>query len=193
MTKIADVARRSQQIGARARPGAADARGSSRRELQQQLTGLARQEQQTSTARAGSRRPGRCATSTRRLIEALAVPRQRPAGLANALAATATSKNTHQAAGAARRADAAAARERRHLGRLVQGPADDGARQGEGERNGVPRPDSDFVQNPDFVTRERDGDRLAAPPRRASTPAAARRAAGTGIVLDEGAAGRERS
>ena len=127
MTKIADVGSTSQQIG-RQLGQALLTPGVKRAQLQQQISGLARQEQQDVNRARGITPPGPLRDEHQAVIQALEYRVSGLAGLANALGATAGSKDTQQAAGLARLADAPAARERRHLGRLVQGPGDDGAR-----------------------------------------------------------------
>jgi len=97
MTKIADVGSTSQQIG-RQLGQALLTPGVKRAQLQQQISGLARQEQLDVNRARGITPPGPLRTEHQAVIQALEYRVSGLAGLANALGATAGSKDTQQAA-----------------------------------------------------------------------------------------------
>src|SRR6476619_3611702 len=98
MTKIADVGSTSQQIG-RQLGQALLTPGVKRAQLQQQISGLARQEQLDVNRARGITPPGPLRDEHQAVIQALEYRVSGLAGLANALGATDGSKDTQQAAG----------------------------------------------------------------------------------------------
>src|ERR1043165_6109465 len=97
MTKIADLGSTSQQIG-RQLGQALLTPGVKRAQLQQQISGLARQEQLNVNRARGITPPGPLRDEHQAVIQSLEYRVSGLAGLANALGATANSKDTQQAA-----------------------------------------------------------------------------------------------
>jgi hypothetical protein len=98
MTKISDVGSTSQQIG-RQHGQTLLAPGVKRAQLQQQVSGLARQEQIDVNRARGITPPGPLRDEQQAVIQALEYRVSGLTGFANALAATASTKNSQQAAG----------------------------------------------------------------------------------------------
>src|SRR3954469_24879102 len=98
MTKISDVGSTSQQIG-RQLGQTLLAPGVKRAQLQQQVSGLARQEQIDVNRARGITPLGPLRSEQQAVIQALEYRVSGLTGFANALAATASTKNAQQAAG----------------------------------------------------------------------------------------------
>jgi hypothetical protein len=99
MTKVSEVASSSQQIG-RQLGNTLLAPGLKRVQLQSKISGLARQEQLNVDRAQGITPPGTLLTENQAVIQALQYRVSGLTGLADALAATATTKNSTKAAGA---------------------------------------------------------------------------------------------
>jgi hypothetical protein len=155
MTKIGDVGSTSQQIG-RQLSQALLTPGVKRPQLEQQISGLARQEQIDVNRARGITPPGPLRDEQQAVIQALEYRVSGLTGLANALAATASTKNAEQAAGIL------ASQMRRLLASDViwedsfKGPsAAELSRQGvtgTNDSGGPLVPSSKFLQNPELAS-----------------------------------------
>jgi hypothetical protein len=155
MTKIADVGSTSQQIG-RQLGQALLTPGVKRAQLEQQISGLARQEQLDVNRARGITPPGPLRDEHQAVIQALEYRVSGLAGLANALGATDGSKDTQQAAGLL------ALQMRRLLASDViwddsfRGPAttelDHQGVTGTNDNGGPLVPPSPFLQNPELAS-----------------------------------------
>ena len=155
MTKIADVGSTSQQIG-RQLGQALLTPGVKRAPLEQQISGLARQEQQDVHRARRITPPGPLRDEHQAVIQALEYRVSGLAGLANALGATSGSKDTQQAAGLL------ALQMRRLLASDViwddsfRGPAttelDHQGVTGTNDNGGPLVPPSSFLQNPELAS-----------------------------------------